>query len=91
MLNQLFLMREGVRQIEAMMPFVKDLKDDDIDALAKHYAKLAPKPSDETIDPALVQRGERACRAARAAARATCRAWPGRSRCRGWPSSASTT
>ena len=27
-LNQLFLMREGVRQIEVMTPFVKDLKDD---------------------------------------------------------------
>ncbi len=30
-MNQLVLMREGVRRIEAMMPFVKDLKDDDID------------------------------------------------------------
>ena len=39
-LNQLFLMREGVRQVEAMAPFVKDLKDDDIDALAEHFAKL---------------------------------------------------
>jgi cytochrome c553 len=56
-LNQLFLMREGVRRIEAMMPFVKDLKDGDMDALAKHYAKLAPQPSDEKIDPALVSRG----------------------------------
>ncbi len=26
-MNQLFLMREGVRRIEVMMPFVKDLKD----------------------------------------------------------------
>jgi cytochrome c553 len=56
-LNQLFLMREGVRRIEVMTPFVKDLKDDEMDALAKHYAKLAPKPSDEPTDPALVQRG----------------------------------
>ncbi len=57
-LNQLFLMREGVRQVEAMMPFVKELKDEEMDALAKHYAKLAPKPSDEKIDPALAKRGE---------------------------------
>jgi len=56
-LNQLFLMREGVRQIEAMAPFVKDLKDGDLDALSKHFAKLTPKPSGETIDPALAKRG----------------------------------
>jgi cytochrome c553 len=56
-MNQLILMREGVRRIEAMMPFVKDLKDADITALAKHFAGLAPKPSDERIDPALAKRG----------------------------------
>jgi cytochrome c553 len=57
-LNQLFLMREGVRQVDPMMPFVKELKDEDMDALAKHFTKLAPKASDEKIDPALAQRGE---------------------------------
>src|SRR5262245_33956618 len=31
--NQLFLMREGVRKIEAMAPFVKDLKDDELGGL----------------------------------------------------------
>ena len=56
-LNQLFLMREGVRQIEAMMPFVKDLTDSDIEGIAKHFAALQPKSSDEEIDPALVKRG----------------------------------
>jgi cytochrome c553 len=56
-LNQLFLMREGVRKIEAMAPIVKDLKDDDLDALSKHYAALPPKPSGEPIDQALVKRG----------------------------------
>jgi cytochrome c553 len=55
--NQLFLMREGVRRIEAMMPFVKDLKDEDLDALAEHFARLAPKASDEPVDPALAKRG----------------------------------
>ena len=56
-LNQLVLMREGVRKVEPMMPFVQDLKDSDIQALAEHFAKLEPKASDETIDAALVERG----------------------------------
>jgi cytochrome c553 len=57
LVNQLFLMRERVRPIEAMMPFVQGLKDEDINGLAKHFAALAPKPSDELIDPALARRG----------------------------------
>ena len=57
-LNQLFLMREGVRKVEAMAPIVKDLKDGDLTALSEHYAKLAPKRSDEPLDPALVKRGQ---------------------------------
>ena len=57
LLNQLVLMREGVRPIEAMMPYVKDLKDAEIDAIAKHFAKLEPKTSDEKTDPAVIQRG----------------------------------
>ena len=56
-INQLFLMREGVRKVEAMAALVKELKDDDLQALAKHYATLRPKQSGEPIDPALVQRG----------------------------------
>ncbi len=56
-LNQLFLMREGVRKVEVMAQIVKELKDADLEALSKHYAALAPKPSDERIDPALVKRG----------------------------------
>jgi cytochrome c553 len=56
-LNQLFLMREGVRKIEVMTPFVKDLKDGELDALSQHFAKLAAKPSGEPIDRALAARG----------------------------------
>ena len=56
-LNQLFLMREGVRKVEAMAPIVKDLKDEDLDSLSKHFAALPPKRSDETIDPALAKQG----------------------------------
>ena len=56
-INQLFLMREGVRKVDAMAALVKDLKDDDLQAMAKHFAALTPKPSGEPIDPALMQRG----------------------------------
>lgn len=57
LLNQLVLMREGVRQIEAMTPFVKELKDDDIQGLATYFAKLPAKASGEKLDPDLVKRG----------------------------------
>jgi cytochrome c553 len=56
-MNQLFLMREGVRRIEVMMPLVKDLVDEELNALARHYSALTPKASDEPTDPALVRRG----------------------------------
>jgi cytochrome c553 len=55
--NQLILMREKLRPVEAMEPFVKGLKDDEIVALAEHYAKLTPEPGDEPVDQALVARG----------------------------------
>jgi cytochrome c553 len=55
--NQLFLMREGVRRIEVMMPLVQDLRDAEINALAEHYSKLVAQASDEPIDQALVKRG----------------------------------
>jgi cytochrome c553 len=57
LLNQLVLMREGVRRVEVMMPFVRDLTDTDIEALARHFANLEPKPSDEAVDPSLAARG----------------------------------
>jgi len=56
-LNALILMREGVRKVEAMAPFVKDLTDADIQALAEHLEKLPAKRSDEKVDPALAERG----------------------------------
>jgi cytochrome c553 len=65
-LNQLFLMREGVRKVEAMAPFVKELKDEDLTALSEHFSKLAPKRSGEPTDPVLAKNGaeiavKRAC------------------------------
>ncbi len=61
-LNQLFLMREGVRKIEAMAAIVKDLKDQDLTDLSEHYAKLTPKKSEEPIDPELAKRGQEIAR-----------------------------
>jgi cytochrome c553 len=55
--NQLFLFREGVRNVPGMSELLKGLKDDDLVALAGHFAALEPKASEETIDPALVKRG----------------------------------
>jgi cytochrome c553 len=66
-LNQLFLMREGVRRIEVMMPLVKDLKDEDLDGLAKYFSRLPAKASDERIDPELVKRGAEIAAAKRCA------------------------
>ena len=87
--NQLFLFREGVRKIPGMSELLKGLKDDDLVALAGHFAKLEPKASDEKIDPALVKRGEAMMEPMRCA---SCRlpASPGRTRCRDWRSSGST-
>ncbi len=56
-LNQLFLMREGVRRIEQMADVVKDLADDDLQVLAAHYAKLPPRASGEKVDPVLARKG----------------------------------
>jgi cytochrome c553 len=55
--NQLILMREKLRPVEAMEPFVKGLKDDEIVAMAEHYAKLKPEPTGEAVDQAAVARG----------------------------------
>jgi cytochrome c553 len=55
--NQLFLMREGVRQIPVMAALVKDLTDAELEGLAKHFSMLQPKPSGEVLDAARVTRG----------------------------------
>jgi len=55
--NQMILMRERVRRSEVMEPFVKGLKDDEIIALAAHYARLEPEPGNDKVDRAVVARG----------------------------------
>jgi cytochrome c553 len=57
LLNQLILMREGVRRIEVMTPFVAGLSDADIEAMARHFAGLEAKPSGESVDPLLAEKG----------------------------------
>ena len=89
-LNQLFLMREGVRKVEAMAPIVKDLKDDDLTACRSTSPSCRPSAAMKPVDPALAKHG------AEIAAQRRCSSChlpnlAGRSRCRGWPSSASTT
>jgi cytochrome c553 len=56
-LNQLFLMREGVRKVEVMASIVKDLKDEDLDGLSKHFAALPTKRAGESFDLALAKKG----------------------------------
>lgn len=59
LLMQLVLMREGVRRADAMAPLINDLKDDELEKLASHFAGLQPKSSQEPIDSELVERGAR--------------------------------
>lgn len=56
--NQLVLIREGLRPSPEMYPFVKDLKDAEIVALARHFSALPAKPTQSSReDPALMKRG----------------------------------
>lgn len=57
-INQLILMREGVRPVEQMTSFVKELKDDELQALATHFSKLPPRLEGAAPDPELVKRGQ---------------------------------
>lgn len=58
LLNQLVLFREGVRAIEPMASLVKGLADDDLTALAQHYAALPAARTAEAPDAAKVKAGE---------------------------------
>jgi cytochrome c553 len=58
LLMQLVLMREGVRRADGMAALINDLKDDELEKLASHFARLPPRSSEEAIDPALAKRGE---------------------------------
>ena len=49
--NQLVIIREGLREVPVMKPFVAGLSDAEINALAAHYAALAPKASGTASQP----------------------------------------
>jgi cytochrome c553 len=55
--NQLVIMREGLRDVPAMKPFVAGLKDADISALATHYAALPAKVAAAPARPDRAQAG----------------------------------
>jgi cytochrome c553 len=57
LLNQLVLMREGVRDVPVMRALLKDLDDTQIEAIATEFSGRAAKPSGERIDPGLAERG----------------------------------
>jgi cytochrome c553 len=64
-MNQLFLMREGVRKVEAMGDLAKGLRDDELQAIAAYFAERPARASDEPVDPALVSRGAQIAQAKR--------------------------
>ncbi|SDZ92031.1 c-type cytochrome [Rubrimonas cliftonensis] len=65
--DQLFYMREGVRQVEAMEGIADGLSDAEIDALAKRYAAADPALAGPEPDPARVADGAALAEARRCA------------------------
>ena len=57
LMNQLILMREGVRPVAAMADVLKGLKDEEAVALAERFSSIPIVRSDEKADPGLVRRG----------------------------------
>lgn len=55
--TQLILMREGVRPVPVMTPFVEKLTDAEVGALAAYFAGLTLQKTTETADPALIVHG----------------------------------
>ena len=54
---QLFLFREGLRQVPAMMPFVEGRSDQELEDLAAYFARLPLEPPTGAADPARQSRG----------------------------------
>lgn len=57
LVNQLILIREGVRRSEIMRPQVRGLDDNTIIAIARYFSALPPRSVDGPADPALAERG----------------------------------
>ena len=58
--TQLILMREGIRQVPPMVPFVDRIADKDVEDLAAYYASLTAGPAEDRKprDAALAAKGE---------------------------------
>ena len=54
---QLFLFREGLRQVPAMTPLVQERSDRDLEDLAAYFSQLALEPPGGPADPAMLARG----------------------------------
>lgn len=57
LVNQLVLMREGVRRAEIMRPQVRGMEDKTIVAIARHFSALPPRRVNGSPDPELAERG----------------------------------
>ncbi len=57
LIDQLILIREGVRRSELMRPFVRGFDDATIIAISKYFASSKVRPADGPIKPELVSRG----------------------------------
>ena len=57
-INQLVLMREGVRPVASMTEFVKDLTDADIPVIAAYFSKLPAKLTGPIVDKDLIAKGK---------------------------------
>jgi cytochrome c553 len=64
---QLFLFREGLRQVPAMTPFVEDRSDQDLEDLAAYFSRLPLESSKDPVQPALQARGAELSQALRCA------------------------
>lgn len=54
---QLFLIRDGLRPLPLMQPFVEGKSDLDLEDIAAYYAALKPEPENQPRNPALYARG----------------------------------
>ncbi|HSS66606.1 MAG TPA: c-type cytochrome [Gammaproteobacteria bacterium] len=59
LVDQLILIREGVRRSELMRPFVRGFDDATIIAIAKHFSSLPARPAEGPRNPVLAARGRR--------------------------------
>lgn len=57
LVDQLILIREGVRRSELMRPFLRGLDDATIIAIAEFFAANPVRPPDEPVDPKLAAKG----------------------------------